>query len=91
MEKLQAFLNLFRKGKEVANPAAWKNGTIAVNTVVAFLAAVLGIGKVFGYGIELPDEVLEQAAIGIIAFAGVGNTVVHIVTSKKVGLSTTES
>jgi hypothetical protein len=88
MEKLSAFLDLFRKGKEVANPAAWKNGTITVNAVAAVLASVVGVAKVFGYDLPVSQEILDQAAVGIVAFAGAGNAVMHVITSSKVGVST---
>lgn len=86
LNKLRTLFNLFRKGEEVANAAAWKNGTIAVNTVAAFLAAAFAVASSFGYTIDASPEQTEAVAGGIIAAVGIFNGVMHIVTSKKVGL-----
>lgn len=85
--KLQAFLDLFKKGKEVANPAAWKNGTIGVNAVAGVLGATAAVVGSFGYDLNLSQEVVEQAAAGVIGFVGIVNAVVHVVTSARVGVS----
>ena len=58
--QVKPFFELFKQGKEVANAAAWKNGTISVNAVAGVLGAV--------------------AVVGIV------NAVMHVITSKKVGL-----
>jgi hypothetical protein len=87
LNKLQAFLDLFKKGKEVANPAAWKNGTIGVNVVAGTLGAVVVVVGSFGYDLNLSQEVVDQAAAGIIGFFGIANAVMHVITSAKVGVS----
>lgn len=86
LNKIRTLFNLFRKGEEVANAAAWKNGTIAVNTVAAFLAAVFAAAASFGYSIDASPEQTEAVAGGVIAAVGIFNGVMHVVTSKKVGL-----
>jgi hypothetical protein len=86
--KIGAFLELFKQGKEVANPAAWKNGTVGVNAVAGTLGAIAAIAAAFGYDFGLSEEVLQQIAGAVVAVAGSVNAVMHVVTSKKVGLPT---
>jgi hypothetical protein len=81
------FLDLFKKGKEVANAEAWKAGTIAVNTIVAFLGAALTLAKNFGYNLGIDDATLQQFAVGIASLAGLFNAIMHVITSARVGLS----
>jgi hypothetical protein len=87
MEKLLALFSLFRKGQAVKDPAAWKNGTIAVNSVAAFLSALYAVGVSFG--VHLPaftDENMSVVAGSIIAVVAAINSVMHVVTSTKVGV-----
>lgn len=80
--KLKAFLELFRAGKQVADPAKWKNRTIKANAVAAVLIALGGVAYSFGY--RLPEDTnYEAIAAGIIA---IFNIVMHFTTSEKVGL-----
>lgn len=81
------FLDLFKKGKEVANPTAWKAGTIAANTLVAFLGAAITLAKNFGYNLGVDDATLQQLAVGIVSLGGLVNAIMHVVTSARVGLS----
>lgn len=82
--QVKPFFELFKQGKEVANAAAWKNGTISVNAVAGVLGAVAAIAGGFGYDFNLSEETLQQAAA--VAVVGIVNTVMHVITSKKVGL-----
>lgn len=84
--QVKPFFELFKQGKEVANSAAWKNGTISVNAVAGVLGAVAAIAGGFGYDFNLSEETLQQAAAGAVAVVGIVNAVMHVVTSKKVGL-----
>ena len=84
--KIGAFFELFQQGKQVANPAAWKNGTIKANAVAGTLGAAAAVAAAFGYDLDLPPQVLEQVAAGAIALVGLVNAVMHVITSKKVGV-----
>ena len=84
--QVKPFFELFKQGKEVANAAAWKNGTISVNAVAGVLGAVAAIAGGFGYDFNLSEETLQQAAAGVVAVVGIVNAVMHVITSKKVGL-----
>lgn len=78
----------FQQGKELTNAATWKNRTVAVNTLVAFFAAVLAIAKALGYPIDIDHQTLENLATGIVAGVGVFNAIMHVVTSARIGLPT---
>ena len=84
--QVKPFFELFKQGKEVANATAWKNGTNSVNAVAGVLGAVAAIAGGFGYDFNLSEETLQQAAAGAVAVVGIVNTVMHVITSKKVGL-----
>ena len=47
LARLLAVFNVLRKGAEVANPTAWKNGAITVNAIAALLAATLALARAF--------------------------------------------
>src|SRR5574337_36543 len=76
---------LFRQGKELANAKAWKEGGIAAN-LAAFIGAAVVVAGGFGYDLNISDAVVNQAAAGIAALFCLGNAIVHVITSSKVGL-----
>jgi hypothetical protein len=80
------FFQAFKQGKQIANPATWKNASLATSALVTFLTAVVGIAKGLGYDIHLDDQTLQAAGAGIFALYGVFSAVVTVVTSTKVGL-----
>lgn len=77
------WIDLFRKGSEVTNPALWKSGQIVVN-LAAFIVAALNVasGKWPELKVFTPDIVDNVTA----AIFAVYNGVMTIVTSKKVGV-----
>ena len=86
MDKILALFDLFKKGNEVKDPAAWKNGTIAVNSVAAFFGAVYIVAV--KYGVNLPqfsDQDIMVLSGSIIAIVSALNSVVCVISSKKVG------
>ena len=86
IEEVKAFLSLFRQGKEITKAATWKNNTIAVNTLVGFLGSALLVAKGFGYEFNIKPEEINSIALGIVTLLGAINGIVHVITSKKVGL-----
>ena len=78
IKAIPALLQVFQKGKEVANPGAWKN----VQVVAGLLTAVLSVFAAFGYdfGISQSDILLISAGIG-----GLGSAIITVITSQKVG------
>jgi len=87
IKNLSGFMDLFKKGKEVANVEAWKNGTIAVNSVLAVLGSIASLAKGFGYNLGVDDATLQSLAAGLVSLAGLFNAVMHVITSARVGLS----
>jgi hypothetical protein len=76
----------FSRGRELANAETWKNRTLIVNTLTAFMAAVVAIGDSMGYSIGVDRATLESLSVGIVAALAVFNGVMHVVTSKRIGL-----
>jgi hypothetical protein len=86
MDKILALFDLFKKGNEVKDPAAWKNGTIAINAVAAFLGAAYIVAV--KYGVNLPqfsEQEIMVFAGSLIAVVSAINSVVCVISSKKVG------
>jgi len=78
--------SVFRKGKAVANPQAWKSSAQAITALVALMGAVVGLLRANGYDLPVSDETLTQLATGVVAlwFGGLG--VYRAITSKDRGL-----
>jgi hypothetical protein len=86
MDKILALFDLFKKGNEVNNPTAWKDGTIAVNSVAAFLGALYVVA--IKYGVNLPQFSTEEITVfagSFIAIVSAVNSIVCVITSKRVG------
>ena len=89
MNKLIALFSVFRKGKEVANPEAWKKGQITGSVIAGLLAAIVALAKAFGYDLPLSDEDILSIGTSIVVIVGLFiNPAITIASSKKVGLST---
>jgi len=84
--KISDFIAAFRSGSELANAATWKNRTLAANSIVALLSALLAIAAALGYRLDVTREELEALAAGLAALVAIGNSIMHILTSTRVGL-----
>lgn len=82
-EKINAIINLFRKGSEVSNVELWKNGGISIAALAAAMGAALQFGNAFGLHLSIASEQLNGLAIGIVSLVGV---VLPVITSKRAGL-----
>lgn len=82
MNKIAAFLTLFEQGKEIANAKEWKEKSIVAN-LAALIGALVVIFNGMGYELHLDEPMVQAAALGIWAL---GNVVMSIVTSSKVGI-----
>jgi hypothetical protein len=83
ISKIKPLIMLFRKGKVVADPAAWKAGQITSTALVAFIWALVEVARAFGYEIPIDSDSADGIAVGIIAAV---NLVLTITTSDKVGV-----
>lgn len=88
MNKIMAFLSLFRKGEQLANSAAWKNRQITGTMVGVFLVALVQVANAFGVSIPLDEGTAVAIGGGVI---GIWNVLLTVLTSKKAGLSTAVS
>ena len=82
-EKINAVINLFRKGSEVSNVELWKTGGISVAALAAALGALAQFGDAFGVHLDITSEQLNDLAIGVVSLVGV---VLPVITSKRAGL-----
>lgn len=80
--KLKVFFELFQKGKEVADPAKWKNRQITATMLVGLLLALVHVAKEFGYELPIDETSATSIAGGIIAIV---NVILTYVTSARVG------
>jgi lipopolysaccharide assembly outer membrane protein LptD (OstA) len=85
IKEFQAFFTLFKKGKEVTNPIFWKNLQTAGNSLAGLISAIVVIAGGFGYDLHLTPEIISSAGAGIAALYGIGNAILVVITSKKVG------
>ena len=78
LKAIPALLQAFQKGKEVANPGAWKN----VQVVASLIAAILSLFAAFGYDFGIGQSDILLIAGGVV---GVGGAIITVITSQKVG------
>jgi hypothetical protein len=86
IQEFQAFFTLFQQGKSLTDSGTWKNRTVAMNTLVAVLGAGTVVAKGFGYDLSLDSETVHNLAAGVVAAVTIANSVMHVITSDKVGL-----
>jgi hypothetical protein len=87
MGKLLAFFSVLRKGRQVANPAAWKAGQITGSVLAGLLGAIVALAKVYGYELPLNDEQLLAIGSAIVAIVGLFlSPAITVASTEKVGL-----
>lgn len=82
-KKINAVINLFRKGSEISNVELWKNGGISIAALAAAFGALVQFGDAFGIHLAIAPEQLNGLAIGAVSLVGV---VLPVITSKRAGL-----
>ncbi len=85
IKEFQAFFEVFKQGKALSNAAVWKNRQVAGNAVTTFLAAAVVIAKGFGFDLPVDEQTVTAAGMGIAALVTVGNSILTVITSDKVG------
>lgn len=83
MNKLLAFIDLFRRGSVVADPALWKNRSAATIALAGLIAALVQIARLYGYELPLDEDAILAIAGGIATVVGL---FVTYGTSDKVGV-----
>ena len=79
-------IDVFRKGKSVANPAGWKNLGATSAALAGIASSALAIAAAFGYRLDLDGAAVEAIAGGIAGALFLVQSGLHIATSDKVGL-----
>ena len=79
-------LDVFRKGKCVADPVLWKNIGVTTGTVSGLITSALAVSAGFGYTVDVADDVVQSLAAGIAGVLCLVSTGLHITTSDKIGL-----
>lgn len=82
MNKLGAFLNLFRKGAVISEAALWKQRQVTATVLGSVIMAVVGVLDAYGYTLPIDNETALAIAGGVL---GVVNTILTLTTSDKVG------
>jgi len=72
-------------GKEVADPAGWKNKSVLVGKIMVVLSFGSLALKAFGVKIPFSDEVLVDLATGLSCLLSFAHVIITLATSKKVG------
>lgn len=85
IKKISAALDVFKQGKAVANPEAWKKGQITVNMLSGFLMAVVALANTFGVSLPITPEIVDQIAYATLGTLAIINPVATVVSTDKVG------
>lgn len=92
MRKLLALLDVFRKGKMVANPVAWKTGQITGSIIAGLLASLIALAKVFGYELPITDDQVIAIGSAVIAIVGLFiSPAITVASTDKIGLQSEHS
>lgn len=83
---VKAGMEVFKAGKEVADPATWKIRAVKVNALAGFISALLLLAKQFGVDLHVPPEAVPDLAAGIFALFNFGNAILLIATTREAGL-----
>jgi hypothetical protein len=87
MRKLLALFDVFKKGKMVANPVAWKAGQITGSIVAGLLASIVALAKVFGYELPITDDQILAIGSAIVAIVGLFiSPAITVASTDKIGV-----
>lgn len=73
-------------GKEVADPATWKNRSVTANKIAVVISFAFVVADIVGYDLPISDENIQMAAAGLAGVLAFVNIIVTLATSKKVGV-----
>lgn len=82
-KKLIAGTEVLKKGRVVANPAAWKRGQITASMLTALIWALVHAAEAWGYDVPIGSETVDAVSVGVIAAV---NWLCTLASSDKVGL-----
>jgi hypothetical protein len=91
MEKIKALLSILRIGYEIDDKVRVKHGTLLVNNVVMFIAALIGFIKLFDCylcsTIDLSNDQLVGISTGIVSMLAIINNVSTAATSSSASIN----
>lgn len=73
-------------GREVADPALWKNRAMVTNKIAILLSFTVIVLKIMGVDLPVDEETLKVGAAGIAGVLFLANNIITLITSKKVGI-----
>jgi len=79
-------IEALQKGKELADPATWKNRQNTMNLVIAVMSLIAFGLRLAGVDLKLSDDQLTGIAEAVAVILGVVNMFLINATSKKVGI-----
>lgn len=89
-KKIKALIDLpsvFKQGKMVANPEAWKKGQITAGVIAGLLGAIVTGCRAFGYDLPLTDDQILSIGSAVVAVVGLFWTpTATVVSTDKLGL-----
>ena len=74
-----------QSGKELSNPATWKNRQNTINLLVVLIGALAYLANL-ATGVPIPQDVVNGVAEIVAIILGLVNAYLTTATSKKVGL-----
>ena len=80
--KLFVWLDVFRKGETIANPAIWQDSHAAAEKFGLFLLACMGAAKSYGYSLPFSEQDIYMLAGGV---AVVVRYIMGIITNTNAG------
>ena len=83
MSKIRDFLDLFRKGAAVSDPALWKDRTALTLALTGLILVIVKLAKGAGYDLPIGETEAASLAAGVAVVVGLFST---YATSDKVGL-----
>jgi len=87
IDSFKAFFVAFQRTKSLSHTTSTdlKSGAFKTN-VIGLIGAIVVIAKGFGYDVQIEQDTINQLGGGIAAALLVGNAIVHVVTTTKIGL-----
>jgi hypothetical protein len=79
-------IEALQKGKELADPATWKNRQNTMNLIIAVMSLITFGLRLAGVDLQLTDDQLTGIAEAVAVILGVVNMFLINATSKKVGI-----
>lgn len=89
--KIASAMRVFKAGKMVSNPEAWKKGQVATSSVSAFVFAVVAAVTAWtGTEISVESEAIDSISVAVVSLVpvaiGVFNAIATVISTTKIGL-----